>query len=242
MKGVLIHEWHRLFGARSKWVHLMVHLATMAGMLAVSGAFGPEKPRILEADVWAATYVQGANDLLYLLSMVYAMWLAGKLFLRQPSDIVMVNRVGRLRVMALKWMFGAVLLSHQVLCAWLFALVLFNTAPYHAPGHLESAFILWGMLFTLQGFTVFSLASSSVKSPHALGVVLGAFFLGDTLRSAANRPEAINHIQYITFAILPSMRPSSDGTLIIMASPWLSLLVHGLFIIILTISLASKEY
>lgn len=242
MKGVFIHEWQRLFGARSKWVHLLVHLSAAFGILVISGVFATEKARILEADVWAVTFVQGANDLLYILSMVYALWLAGRLFIRQPSDIVMVNRVGRLRMTGLKWMLGAVLLSHQVLCAGLFTLVLFNTAPYYVPGHLGTSLILWGILFSLQGFTVFSLVASSVKSSHTLGVVLGLFFLCDIVRSSANRPETLNHIQYLSFVILPSMRPSSDGSLLIMSSPWLAVFMHGLFIIILSISMVFSEY
>lgn len=242
MRGVLLHEWHRLFGGRSKWIHLMVHLLTVVGLMLVADVLGPEKTLILEADVRAVAFTHNANDLIYLLSMVYALWLSGKLFLRQSSDIVMVHRVGRLPLMALRWVLGASLLCYQALMAWIMALILFNIAPYHAPGHLEGAVIVWGLLFPLQGFTLFSVLSATVRSPHTLGLVLGAFFLGDILRSGVNRPEALNHFQYITLVMIPSMRPSSDGTMVIMTSPWLSCLMHGLFIVILSITMLSNEY
>lgn len=242
MRGVFIHEWYRLFGGRSKWIHLVVHLIAAAGLVVASDVFGPEKTLVLEADVRAVTFTHGANDRLYLLSMMYALWLSGKLFLQQPSDIVMVHRVGRIRLMATRWTLGAALLAHHVLCAWLLAFILFNLAPYHAHGHLEGKVIIWGLLFALQGFTLFSLVASTVKSPLTLGVVLGMFFLVDIMRADAHRPETLDHIRYITFVLIPSMRPSSDGTLVIMTSLWLTLCIHGLFIIILSISVSSTEY
>lgn len=242
MRGILIHEWHRLFSGRSKWVHLAVHLTAMVGIAVIADPFEAERVLVLEANARAVAFAHGVNDLVYLLSMVYALWLSGRLFLRQDSDIVLVHRGGRLPLMALRWGLASALLVHQVVAAWLVAFILFQCAPYHAPGHLDSALIVYGTLFSLQGLTLFSLVCACVKSPHTLGIALGVFFLVDIVRANANRPDALQHIPYITFAILPSIRPSGDGTLVIMASLWLTMLMHGLLIIILSIRHITNEY
>ncbi len=240
--GLVSYEWKKLFSGRGKWMHVLIHVAPVLTLFMVAGLFEGETVLVLEGEVRARVFMQSANHMLSLVSVVYAVWLSSRLFMRQATDVIPLALHGRSRVAFVKWSLGGCLVLHHALISWLMVFLFFQLMPYHSQAFLALKIIPWFMVFSLHGFTFFALIMGFMHSPHSLTYVLGGFFLMDVLRSDVLRPEALNHIRYITLVILPSMLTCSDGTLVMMTSSWPVFLMHGLFLVLLTVHASIKRF
>ncbi|MFW5913674.1 MAG: hypothetical protein ACOCSM_01300 [Bacillota bacterium] len=223
------------------WIHPTLYLFTVFALLYFSRVFEDEKTIIMARALYAETFIASANDLVYLLAMVYAVWLSSRLFIMNTSDCLVVQLSNRRSLILSKWALGAFLTLAYTLFAWLITHALLNGLPY-GNGFLNMKIIMAGMMHTLQAFTLFALLAGFFRTSHTFLFVLAAVFLIDTLRSGLYRPEGLNHGQYLSHSLLPSFAQSSGGDLIMLVSPWLTFTLHGLFILMVIVLNLFKEY